>query len=70
MTHYYIQMREISVNENLGPQTSHTIYFSNIDENKISDRETPVELSLEPPYGTEPILIISISTMRHSGLFC
>ena len=30
---------------------------SNINENKISDRETPVELlSLEPQYGTVPLL--------------
>ena len=50
----------------LSPYASQTIYFSNINENKISDRETPVELlSLEPQYGTEPLLISSIS-IRHS----
>ena len=42
----------------LSPHASRTIYFSNINENKISDRETPVELSsLEPQYGTESLLI-------------
>ena len=51
----------------LSPHASQTIYFSNINENKISDRETPVELlSLEPQYGTEPLLISSISIIRHS----
>ena len=51
----------------LSPHASQTIYFSNINENTISDRETPVELlSLEPHYGTEPILISSISIIRHS----
>ena len=50
----------------LSPHASQTIYFSNINDNKISDRETPVELlSLEPQYGTEPLLI-SISIIRHS----
>ena len=39
----------------LSPHASQTIYFSTINENKISDRKTPVELlSLEPQYGTEP----------------
>ena len=34
------------------PHASQTIYFANINENKISDRETPVELLLlEPQYG-------------------
>ena len=43
------------------------IFFSNINENKISDRETLVELSsLEPQYGTEPLSISSISIVRHS----
>ena len=43
--------------------------FSNINENKISDRETPVELSsLEPQYGAEPLLISFIGIIRHSGL--
>ena len=33
---------------NLSPHAPQTIYFSNLNENKISDRETPVELlSLE-----------------------
>ena len=42
------------------PHESQIMYFSSINENKISDRETPVELSsLEPQYGTEPLLIIS-----------
>ena len=51
----------------LSPHASQTIYFSNINENKISDRETPVELlSLEPQYGTEPLLISYISITRHS----
>ena len=40
----------------LSPHASQTIYFSNMNENKISDRETTVELSsLEPQYGTEPL---------------
>ena len=30
----------------LSPHTSKTVYFSNINENKISDRETSVELIL------------------------
>ena len=35
----------------LSPHTLHTIYFSNINENKISDREIDVELlSLEPQW--------------------
>ena len=35
--------------------------------NKFSDKETPVELlSLEPQYCTEPLLITSISIIRHS----
>ena len=53
------------------PHASQTMYFSNIDENKISDRETPVELlSLESQYGTEPLLISSIRyvTLRHTIL--
>ena len=51
----------------LSPHASQTMYFSNINENKILDRETPVELlSLEPQYGTEPLLISSISIVRHS----
>ena len=51
----------------LSPHASQTIYFSIINENKIPDRETPVELlSLEPQYGTEPLLISSISIIRHS----
>ena len=51
----------------LSPHASQTMYFSNINENKISDRETPVELlSLEPQYGTEPLLISSISIVTHS----
>ena len=37
----------------LSPHASQTIYFSSMNENKISDRETPVELlSFEPQYGT------------------
>ena len=52
---------------NLSPHASQIICFSNINENKILDRETPVELlSLEPPYGTEPLLISSTSIIRHS----
>ena len=51
----------------LSPHASQTIYFSNINENKISNRESPVELlSLEPQYGTEPLLISSIRVIRHS----
>ena len=51
----------------LSPNASQTIYFSDINENKISDRETPVELlSLELQYGTEPLLISSITIIRHS----
>ena len=51
----------------LSPHASQIIYFSNINENKILDRETPVELlSLEPQYGTGPLLISSISIIRHS----
>ena len=51
----------------ISPHASQTKYFSVINENKISDRETPVELlSLEPQYGTEPLLISSISIIRHS----
>ena len=35
----------------ISPHVSQTIYFSSINENNISDRETPVELlSLEPQY--------------------
>ena len=38
----------ISNEGDLSPHGSQTIYVSNINENKISDRETPVELlSLE-----------------------
>ena len=33
-----------SIEGDLSPHPSQTKYFSNIDENKISDRETPVEL--------------------------
>ena len=55
----------------LSPHASQTIYFSNINENKISDRETHVELlSLEPQYGTEPLLISSINIIRHSEASC
>ena len=57
----------------LSQHASQTIYFSNINETKISDRETPVKLlSLEPQYGTEPLLIGSISIIRHSkaSSFC
>ena len=51
----------------LSPHASQTIYFSNINANKISDRETPLELlSLEPQYGTEPLLKSYISIIRHS----
>ena len=51
----------------LSPHVSQTIYFSNMNENKISDRETPVELSsLEPQYGIEPLLISYTSIIRHS----
>ena len=51
----------------VSPHASQTIYFSNINENKSSDRETLVELlSLEPQYGTEPLLINSIIIIRHS----
>ena len=40
---------------NLHTYASKTIYFFNINENRISDRETPVELlSLEPQYCSEP----------------
>ena len=50
----------------LAPYALQTIYFSNINENKISDRETPVEmLSFEPQYGTDPLLLSSISIVRH-----
>ena len=45
----------------LSPHILQTIYFSNINKNKASDGETPVELSsLEPQYGTEPLLIIEL----------
>ena len=38
----------------VSPHASQTVYFSDINENKISDREYPVELlSLEPQFGTE-----------------
>ena len=51
----------------LSSHASQTIYFSNINENKISDRETPVEiLPAEPQYGSEPLSIGSISIIRHS----
>ena len=41
-----IYNRLLDSNEgDLSPHASQTIYFSNINENKISDRETPVELS-------------------------
>ena len=51
----------------LSPHASQAIYFSTINENKISDRETPVELlSLEPQYGTETLLISYISIIRYS----
>ena len=51
----------------LSPHASQTIHFSNTNENTISDGETPVELlSLEPQYGTELLLISSISIVRHS----
>ena len=51
----------------LSPHASQAIYFSSINDNKISDRETPVKFfSLEPQYGTEPLLISSISIIRHS----
>ena len=51
----------------LSPHASQTIYYCNINENEISDRETPVKLlSLEPQYSTEPLLINSISIIRHS----
>ena len=44
------------------PHAWQTIYFSNINQNKFSDRETPVELlSLEPQYGTEPLMIIMLA---------
>ena len=50
----------------LSPYASQTIYLFNINDNKISDRETPVELSsLAPQYGTEPLLISFISIIRH-----
>ena len=54
-----IHNRLLDSNEgDLSLHASQTIYFSNINENKISDRETPVELlSLEPQYGTEPLLM-------------
>ena len=53
----------------LSPCALQTIYFSNINENKVSYRETSVELlSLEPQYGT--LLISFISIMRHSKLSC
>ena len=49
----------------LSPHASQTIYFSSINNNKISDRETPVELSsLEPQYGSEPLLIVSIRYLK------
>ena len=51
----------------LSPHASQTIYFCNINENEISDRETPVKLlSFEPQYITEPLLISSIIIIRHS----
>ena len=42
----------------LTPHTSQTICFSNINENKTSDRETPVELSLE--------LLLIMSMLRNT----
>ena len=48
----------------LSPHASQTTNFSHINENKISDRETPVELLSQ--YGTEPLLISSISIVRHA----
>ena len=47
---------------------SQTIYFSNMNEYKIWDRENPVELllSLETQYDAEPLLMSSIRIIRHS----
>ena len=53
---------------NPGLHTSQTIYFSNINENKISDRETPLELLSLKQLGTEPLLMVFISIMRYSEL--
>ena len=52
----------------LSAYASQTIYFSLINEYKISYRETPVELllSLETQYDTEPLLISSIRIITHS----
>ena len=42
----------------VGPHASQTMYLSNLNDNNISDRETPVELSsLEPLYGNVLLLI-------------
>ena len=50
------------------PHTLQTAHFCNINENKISNRETPVELlSLEPQWVTEPLLISSTSIIWHSA---
>ena len=38
-----------SIEGDLSPHTLQTIYFSNINENKISDRETPVEFHSSMP---------------------
>ena len=55
----------------LSSHASQTIYFLNMNDKKISDRETTGELlSLEPQYGTEPLLIPSINIIRHSQLSC
>ena len=54
--------------EDLTPHASQTIYFSNLNENEISDRETPVELlSLEPQYGTDPLLIMGGITAQKAS---
>ena len=53
----------------LSPRASQAIYFSNMNEIKISDREILQKLvSLEPYYGAEALLITSISIIRHSEL--
>ena len=43
-----------SIKGDLSPRASQTLYFYNKNGNNISDRETPVELSLEPQYGAAP----------------
>ena len=70
---YYIiygpEPRASGRNTSSNRHASQTVYLSDIHENKISYREIPVEsLSLEPHYSTEPLLVTSMSIMRHSEL--